>query len=131
MGELQFQLLHLLWQVEAALPVAPDAAQRRRIADVAMELDAFEMLELSAIGTLPAGAAPGPLSSVLKLRASRLKQGVAALGVELLGAAALRRPGGTRGDVLVTDYLNSRAATIFGGTAEVQLGIIAKSFAGI
>jgi acyl-CoA dehydrogenase len=120
-----------LKRVEAALPAAPDASQRRRIADVAMELDAFEMLELSAIGTLPGGAAPGPLSSVLKLRASRLKQGVAALGVELLGADALRRPGGTRGDVLIADYLNSRAVTIFGGTAEVQLGIIAKSFAGI
>lgn len=120
-----------LKRVEAALPAAPDAAQRRRIAEVAMELDAFEMLELSAIGTLPAGALPGPLSSVLKLRASRLKQAVAALGVQLLGAEALRRPGGTRGDVLITDYLNSRAATIFGGTAEVQLGIIAKSLGGI
>lgn len=120
-----------LRRVERALPAAPDAAQRLRIAEVAIELDAFEMLELMVIGTLPNGAAPGAMASVLKLRASRLKQRVAALGVELLGAQALRRPGGTAGDVLVGDYLNSRAATIFGGAAEVQLGIIAKQLAGL
>ena len=120
-----------LRRVERALPAAPDMAQQLRIAEVAIELDAFEMLELMTIGTLPNGASPGPLASMLKLRASRLKQRVAALGAELLGAAALRRPGGTPADVLVGDYLNSRAATIFGGTAEVQLGIIAKQLAGL
>jgi acyl-CoA dehydrogenase len=33
--------------------------------------------------------------------------------------------------VLIPDYLNSRAFTIFGGASEVQLGIIAKSVVGI
>lgn len=116
-----------LKRVEAGLPGPATAAQQRRIAEVAMELDVFEMLELVTIGALPNGTAPGPVSSVLKLRASRLKQTVAELGVELLGAEALRRDNGSSTDILVTDYLNSRAATIFGGAAEVQLGIIAKT----
>ena len=119
-----------LKRVEDALSSAPDAGQRRRIAEVAMEIDVFEMLELLTLGTLPNGAAPGPVSSVLKLRASRLKQTVAGLGMELLGREALRRDDSAAG-VLVGDYLNSRAATIFGGSSEVQLGIIARTIGGL
>ncbi len=120
-----------LKRVEATLPSAPDMAQQWRIAEVAMELDAFEMLELMTVGTLPTGAAPGPISSVLKLRASRLKQAIGELAIELLGTEALRREASTRSNIVVSDYLNSRAATIFGGTAEVQLGIIARSLGGL
>ncbi|SFS10522.1 acyl-CoA dehydrogenase family protein [Sphingomonas jatrophae] len=120
-----------LRRAEAALKAPATPAQRRRIAEVAMELDVFEMLELSVVGTLPNGAAPGPVSSVLKLRASRLKQAVTQLGVELLGADGVRRVEGSPGNILVTDYLNARAATIFGGAAEVQLGIIAKALGGL
>ncbi|MES2290683.1 MAG: acyl-CoA dehydrogenase family protein [Pseudomonadota bacterium] len=120
-----------LKRVEATLPSAPDMGQQRRIAEVAMELDAFEMLELMTVGTLPTGAAPGPISSVLKLRASRLKQAIGELAIELLGTEALRREASTRSNIVVSDYLNSRAATIFGGTAEVQLGIIARSLGGL
>ncbi len=106
-------------------------AARLMIAEVTFEIDAFEMLELMTIGVLEPNAAPGPVASVLKLRASRLKQRVARLAIDLLGSEALRRDDdGLRG-VLVTDYLNSRAATIFGGTSEVQLGIIARALAGI
>ncbi|NLR73209.1 acyl-CoA dehydrogenase [Novosphingobium sp. ERN07] len=116
-----------LRRAEAALNGPPSAHQQRLIAEVAMELDVFEMFELSVVGTLPNGGAPGPVSSVLKLRASRLKQTVSQLGVALLGADGVRRVPGSTEDVLITDYLNARAATIFGGAAEVQLGIIAKA----
>ena len=33
-------------------------------------------------------------------------------------------------DTLLPDFLNSRAATIFGGAQEIQLGIIAKTLLG-
>ncbi|WP_205008260.1 acyl-CoA dehydrogenase family protein [Sphingosinicella ginsenosidimutans] len=125
------RLRSALKRVEAALPAPPDAVQRARIAEVAIDLDSFEMLELMTIGVLPNGAPPGPASSVLKLRASRLKQAVARLGMDLLGPEALRREAGSAADILVGDYLNSRAATIFGGTSEVQLGIIAKTLGGL
>ncbi len=108
-----------------------------------MDLDTFEMLELLTLGTLATGKSPGSVSSILKLRVSRLKQAIGALGVELLGSQALRwRPSsvspasGTlpqtndRTPTMVSEYLNSRAATIFGGASEIQLGIIAKSVLG-
>ena len=71
---------------------------------------------------------------MLKLGASRLKQTVAELGIEALGPQSLRWHADTvRADedeaatpALLQDYLNSRAFTIFGGAAEVQLGLIAR-----
>ncbi|WP_156681006.1 acyl-CoA dehydrogenase family protein [Sphingomonas profundi] len=116
----------------ASRPFA-DPHLARRLAEVAIEIDTFEMLELMTLGTLAPGANPGPVSSVLKLRASRLKQTVSALGVEALGAEALRWEGHADplADVLVPDHLNARAATIFGGASEIQLGIIAKSIGGL
>ena len=108
-----------------------------RFGAVCAELDAFEMLELRIMGALAPGQSPGPVSSILKLRASRTKQAIAEFGVDALGADALRwnaaAPAVDADDlerVLVPDYLNSRAYTIFGGAAEVQLGLIARNVLG-
>lgn len=115
----------------ALAPESKDEGLLHRFGQVASDLDAFEWLELRTLGALSPGANPGPVSSVLKLRASRLKQTIAELGVETLGRDALRwrqDPSdgrNTAGD-LVPEYCNSRAFTIFGGAAEVQLGLIAK-----
>ena len=75
---------------------------------------------------------------MLKLRASRLKQLIAQLGVEALGAGSLRWRSSNAGHVdgcgaetLVPEYCNSRAFTIFGGAAEIQLGLIAKTVVGV
>ena len=107
-----------------------DALLGRRFGHVLADLDTFEMLELRTLARLAPGQAPGPLSSVLKLRSSRLRQAIAELGVEVLGMESLRWRGGEAqgaSDLLLPDYLNSRAATIFGGAMEIQLGIIAKT----
>lgn len=108
---------------------------RRRFGEVCADLATFEWLELRTMASLAPGANPGPVASVLKLRASRLKQAVAELGVGALGARSLRwRTSDSAGDagvalaeILVPEYCNSRAFTIFGGAAEIQLGLIAKS----
>lgn len=110
-----------------------------RFGEVASDLDCFEMLELKTLGSLEVGQNPGPVSSILKLRASRTRQAIGELGVEALGMEGLRwrdtpAAHGLEDEVLGTllpDYLNSRAYTIFGGAAEVQLGIIAKTVAGV
>jgi acyl-CoA dehydrogenase len=107
----------------------------QRWGEVAADLDTFEMLELKFLGRLEPGQTPGAVSSVLKLRASRLKQVVAELGVEVLGPESVRwHADQARADdderaapALLQDYLNSRAFTIFGGAAEVQLGLIART----
>lgn len=124
-----------------------DSAQREllhaRFGEVCADLDAFEMLELKTLGQLMPGQSPGPVSSILKLRASRLKQQIGELGVEMLGLEGQRwrddvaglPEGGNPDDEIVgtvlPEYLNSRAFTIFGGAAEVQLGIIARSVVGV
>lgn len=107
-----------------------------RFGELCADLDSFEMMELRIMGGLQPGQNPGPVSSILKLRNSRMKQAIAEFGAEILGHEGLRwRAGEVDTDaldsVLIPDYLNSRAFTIFGGASEVQLGIIAKSVVGI
>ncbi len=105
----------------------------QRFGEVLADLDIFEMLELRTLGLVQPGQSPGTVSSMLKLQASRLRQSISELGVDALGLEALRWHGDPASEsdqllsTLLPDYLNSRAFTIFGGAAEVQLGIIAKS----
>lgn len=104
-----------------------------RFAELVSQVDAFEMLEWRTLGQIEPGASPGPVASVLKLRASRLKQDISEFGAEMLGAKVLTVGSGAEdaADILTADALNARAATIFGGTMEIQLSIIAKSLAGL
>lgn len=107
-----------------------DPSWRDRISEICIDLDAFECLEFAPSNSLAAGGSPGAVSSVVKLRAGRLKQQITELGVDLLGARALRwvpDPAGPL-DALVGEHLNARATTIFGGAQEIQLGIIARSY---
>ncbi|MGJ7544562.1 acyl-CoA dehydrogenase family protein [Variovorax sp. LT1R16] len=123
-----------LKRVAKALPTADAANDEllRRFGEIAADVDTFEWLELRTMGGLLPGANPGPVSSILKLRASRLKQAIGELGVEALGGDALRwrsHPvdGRNAANTLVPEYCNSRAYTIFGGAAEIQLGLIART----
>lgn len=106
-----------------------------RFGEVVADVDTFEMMELRMLGTLEPGQAPGPIASVLKLRASRMRQAVAELALEILGPEAQRwRDDDAPYDdgvvaALMPEYANSRAFTIFGGAAEIQLTLIARSIA--
>lgn len=124
----------------AGLPATiDDPALSSRIAEVAIDIDAFEMIELRTNLALRSGQQPGAVASILKLKASRLQQAVGELAVQVLGERALRwdaqRPlhvltVGDRGEEellpFMSRYLNNRAMSIFGGASEVQLGLIAK-----
>lgn len=123
-----------LKRVAQALAEQPALAQslHGRFGEVACDLDTFEWLEMRTMAALAPGANPGPMASILKLRASRLKQVIAELGVDALGAEGLRWRSSARGPdglaaTLVPEYCNSRAFTIFGGAAEIQLGLIYKT----
>ena len=118
-----------------ALDSIPDDLAQR-FGEISADIDTFEWLELRTMGALLPGANPGPVSSILKLRSSRIKQAIGELGVDALGQASLRwrsdAPGSAlHPSVLVPEYCNSRAYTIFGGAAEVQLGLIAKTVVGV
>jgi len=113
-----------------------------RIAEVGIDIDALEMLELKTNWALRTGQNPGAMASILKLRASQLQQAVSALELDVLGDRALRweahRPlydlePGEADDIrpAASRFLNNRANTIFGGASEIQKGIIAKAFLGL
>jgi acyl-CoA dehydrogenase len=108
------------------------------------DIDALEMIELRVMSEMESGQSPGPISSLLKLRASELRQAITRLGVAAAGEFGLvwepRRPLYALDDEsivpiellpLVSTYLNSRANTIFGGSSEIQRDIMAKAMLGL
>jgi acyl-CoA dehydrogenase len=119
----------------------PDVALA--IAELGVDIDALEMLELRTMSSLKAGENPGAIASVLKLRASQLQQGLSEVAVKMAGEAGLRwearRPlhevstNAAQDELLpvMSRYLNNRANTIFGGSSEIQRGIIAKAMLGL
>lgn len=116
---------------------------RRRVADVATTVDAIAMTERRILGALAKGANPGPMSSILKIQATETTQRLDELAVEASGHYAAAQPvphapgrneGGIGPDhagVAIARYLNNRAASIYGGSNEIQRGIIAKTVLGL
>ncbi|MBN9426570.1 MAG: acyl-CoA dehydrogenase, partial [Burkholderiales bacterium] len=71
-------------------------------------------------------------ASVLKLKGVELQQEINALLARLAGPAGLERRGSdeTVHGPLAPRYFYSRAASIYGGTSEVQKDILAKAIVG-
>jgi alkylation response protein AidB-like acyl-CoA dehydrogenase len=125
--------------------LANDAEWKRRMAKVRLGIQSLEMIELKILSEVAKGRPPGPQTSLCKLLASNLRQDVDLLAVDLYGTAGLQlefaRPfygdnapapvHSKAAQVASARYLNSRAWTIFGGTNEVQSGIIARTVLGL
>jgi alkylation response protein AidB-like acyl-CoA dehydrogenase len=125
--------------------IAHDARFRDRLARVRLEAEALEVTELRILAELAKGRAPGPQTSLVKLLGSNIGQQVDTLRIELLGPDALQLPlerplygneapepvGSEYAQTAMGRYLNNRAATIFGGSDEVQKNIIAKTVLGL
>ncbi|MDR2857010.1 MAG: acyl-CoA dehydrogenase family protein [Novosphingobium sp.] len=125
--------------------MAGDAGWKRKMAGARLRVQALEMIELKIVSELAKGRKPGPQTSLTKLLASNLRQEIDLLAVDLHGYAGLQLnserplygpdappPVHSHDAQLATPrYLNSRAWTIFGGTNEVQSGIIARSVLGL
>ncbi len=111
----------------------------RKIARIEIDLKSLEITELRILSALSAGGNPGAESSIMKLTTTRLEQQVNELAVEIVGyhGFAINKPeDGTpyrKDDIatVVPRYLNNRAASIFGGSQEVQRNIIAKMVLGL
>jgi alkylation response protein AidB-like acyl-CoA dehydrogenase len=103
------------------------------------------MTELRTLIEIEGGAAPDPRSLFTKLVASEVRQGIEALTVDAFGLAGLQLPPerpfygdaapspvtSAEAQVAAARYLNARAWSIFGGTSEIQLSIIAKAALGL
>lgn len=135
---------HLLADMRAADPeLDTDRQLRKVIARIEIDIKALEMTELRVLATLAAGGNPGPESSALKIATVDVEQRIHELALVLIGAHALvftdEITTMASSDMGVPDhaapfvgrYLNGRAASIFGGSHEVQLNIIAKSVLGL
>ena len=111
----------------------------RRVARLGIDLKALEITELRILSMVSGGGSPGPESSILKVATVNLEQAVNELMVDVLGYNGFAMdpvPGGSpvRDDYLssvVPRYLNNRAASIFGGSQEIQRNIIAKLVLGL
>jgi acyl-CoA dehydrogenase len=112
-----------------------------RFAEIGTDIDANDMLELTALSQVQAGQNPGAVSSsVMKIERSRIRQAIAELTASILGPDALRwephrplhelppeSPTAEERKVANAAYFNSRSQSILGGTNEIQLEIIAKA----
>jgi acyl-CoA dehydrogenase len=121
-----------------------DPAFRRAWAELDVELQALDVAERQTAAALMAGKKPGDeTASRLKLTVSTLLQRITQLGMGALGpyaAADQRRALGIGANeapvgpdyalVPTAKYLNSRAATIYGGSNEIQHNILARIILG-
>ncbi|HEX4937955.1 MAG TPA: acyl-CoA dehydrogenase family protein [Candidatus Kapabacteria bacterium] len=123
-------------EMSGGRPLAEDNDFRAKLAKIEIDLLALEYTELRAIASVAAGGAPGPESSILKIRGTEIQQALSELAVEVCGhyAHALNVDAPVGNDyawALSAKYLYGRAATIYGGSNEVQKNIIAKAVLGL
>ena len=111
----------------------------RRASRIEIDLKALEITELRILSSVSGGGNPGPESSILKISSTSLEQRINELSVEVLGYAGLVMNPVDNGHPVRDDYqssvvpryLNNRAASIFGGSQEIQRNIIAKMVLGL
>lgn len=133
-----------LAEVRDAALLLNDPAITRKLTKLAIEIAAINAAEQGVMLRMSRGGNPGPASSMLKVQGTECQQRIQELAVEVAGdyAAvdqfAARQPGsnediiGPRSALVATArYLNGRAASIYGGSNEIQRGIMAKLVLGL
>jgi acyl-CoA dehydrogenase len=111
----------------------------RRVARIEIDLKALEITELRILSSVSGGGNPGPESSIMKISTVQLEQAVNELCVDVLGYTGFEMNPVPEGNPVRADftssvvprYLNNRAASIFGGSQEIQRNIIAKMVLGL
>lgn len=120
-----------------------DAAFARRIAEFELRLLALECVSYQSLSDMEHGVETGAEASLLKIRASELYQDILQATVDALGYAGIAYdPDTLHGEGppplgpedaggILRYHLYNRAATIYGGSTEIQRNIIAKSVLGL
>lgn len=120
---------------------------RRKLAEMRIKVDALNATELKVFAGRAAGAAMGPVSSMLKLEGSQAQQQITELALEAAGLyaqpfvqdtwAEIRgeknepRPGPDYAAPLAPTYFNYRKTSIYAGSNEIQHNIMAKMILGL
>lgn len=121
-----------------------EPAFRAKLMGAEIAVQAIEMSEQRILAALSAGNNPGPASSMLKTQGGEALQMADELMLEVAGVyaaveqPAAREPGsnippiGPKSALTATPrYLNDRAASIYGGSNEIQRDIIARLVLGL
>ena len=117
----------------------------KKIGQLEIELKALEFTELRTLAAVSVGKAPGPESSLLKIRGTEIQQKLDELFMEAAGYFSLpyvpqqynlnsdpKEHVGFGADSLSSlVYFNNRKASIYGGSNEIQKNIIAKHVLGL
>lgn len=124
--------------------LADDPQFALRLARIEMELEALALTNLRLLSDPAAAAMAGPMSSMLKIKGTEIRQALDDLLRRALGPHALPFVPGALEEgynaepigpswaaPVARDYFNHRKITIFGGSNEVQRGIITKTLMGL
>ncbi len=117
---------------------------RQKVANIEIELLALEYTELRTLAAVSTGKAPGPESSILKIKGTEIQQAIDELNVEMAGYYGLpfvreqfvsdyddEMIGPGQAANSAPKYFNNRKATIYGGSNEIQTNIICKAVLGL
>jgi len=113
-----------------------DPVFRAKLARLEIRHRSLQMANWRALAGAQLGHAPGPESSILKIRGSELVQLVYEFAMELMGHDALAwfpEPGVVMAleESVASLFCYYRATTIYGGSNEIQRNIIAKHILGL
>ncbi len=115
-------------------PLIEDARIRERLAQTYTDIHLMRLANLRYITRYLRGGAPGAETSYMKLYWAPTEQGLYDLAISLAGPDGLAMPGSPRalgsGD-WIKKYFLSRAATVYGGTQDIQRNIIAERVLGL
>ena len=125
-------------------PLIENQSFAEKIADLEIQVTALEFTELRVLSQMAQGGQPGAEVSGLKIRGSEIQQRITELTMEAVGEySAPYLPGllwqGTNEEPVGPDYahlaapryFNTRKTTIYGGSNEIQKGIISKMVLGL
>ena len=126
-------------EISGGKPLLADPTFQARLSDIEIELMALEFTELRVLAAVAAGGSPGAESSLLKIKGTELQQAVQTLTMDVAayyqGALpsdlSAEQLGHEFGSKARHSYMYGRAATVYGGSNEVQKNIIAKAVLGL
>ncbi len=123
-----------LWQLASDEGLLDDVDIADGLAQSYVELRVLRLHNWRTLSRLTHGVDPGPESSITKLAWTDMTQALSARGLDVLGAAAPLWWGATDnpgGGFWQRQWLWSKAASIAGGTSEVQRTIIGDRMLGL
>ena len=146
------RLKESLWELNSiaanegadGVPLQEDAGFRSKISVLEIRTSALEFAELESLARMSKGESPGIGSSLAKIASVEIDQAIGELKLEAVQYYAMPHanvislnghnepwPGPDYAETVTPRYLNTRAASVFGGSKEVQKNIIAKAVLGL